>query len=322
MAEKFEPGHWPRDPHGYVFLGRAFDQVGAATFKAEWTNREKTASLPVLLPETMPIRSSVADRLARALLHIHVPEFKARLSRLAAQQRVAAVTRAQNASRSIGQGSRFGWSFPTGAEVAQAEQTLQLTDALTVDEWQTARELNKRAFEAAIPLWERAVHVREAMIRGLESGNLEAFIREKAGGEMVPMPAVWWNTDIADTRFVRGDIDPHTPFSAASNPTSWIFISEKSFAKYVASRSSNPVRVGAPEKYDWEDAKWFAIRELQRRGDFNEPGNRVPGWKSQNDLVQMTIKYLAKHSDGEEPAESGVKAKIRDWLAEWRLGQQ
>ena len=35
------PGEWPNDPPGYVFLARAFDEIGSARFVEKWSKKEE-----------------------------------------------------------------------------------------------------------------------------------------------------------------------------------------------------------------------------------------------------------------------------------------
>jgi hypothetical protein len=34
------PYRWPRDPFGYIFLARAFNEVGKVIFQDDWTGNE------------------------------------------------------------------------------------------------------------------------------------------------------------------------------------------------------------------------------------------------------------------------------------------
>jgi hypothetical protein len=66
-----EPDWWPRDPHGYVFLARALEKIGAA-MDDKWTGTEATADYVQPLPAD---RTSLWDRQrADMLLHKHRPD--------------------------------------------------------------------------------------------------------------------------------------------------------------------------------------------------------------------------------------------------------
>jgi hypothetical protein len=44
------PHTWPHDPHGYVFLARAIEEVGRAMFGQDWTGKEVTTEVVRGLP--------------------------------------------------------------------------------------------------------------------------------------------------------------------------------------------------------------------------------------------------------------------------------
>ena len=75
-------------------------------------------------------------------------------------------------------------------------------------------------------------------------------------------------------------------------------------------------RRGAPQQYDWDDAKQFVIRELDTNGDFDNPAKQFEGWHSQNDLVSKLLTYMA--SRAEEPSPSSAKKYVARWVSEWR----
>jgi hypothetical protein len=72
------PAWWPRNPHGYVFLGEAIDQIGRATFQ-DWTGAEPDTEdvplLPTLLKEADHWAKGHADR----LLSKHCPHLPSRV---------------------------------------------------------------------------------------------------------------------------------------------------------------------------------------------------------------------------------------------------
>jgi hypothetical protein len=75
MSER--PAWWPRDPHGYVFLGQAIDQVGRAKFK-EWTGTEPETKDVSLLPSSLAIADHWAKGHADRLLTGHRPDIPPR----------------------------------------------------------------------------------------------------------------------------------------------------------------------------------------------------------------------------------------------------
>ena len=67
------PHTWPRDPHGYVFLARAVEEIGRAMFGEEWTGKEVTTehvrSLPYQAQGTVGDASYAHDVLMKLPKH-------------------------------------------------------------------------------------------------------------------------------------------------------------------------------------------------------------------------------------------------------------
>jgi hypothetical protein len=77
-------------------------------------------------------------------------------------------------------------------------------------------------------------------------------------------------------------------------------------------------RRGAPRKYSWEnDARPFVIGELDANGDFDDPENRIDGWRSQEDLIDRLLKYMGSREE-KEPGRSTAQGYVAKWVAEWR----
>ncbi len=80
-------------------------------------------------------------------------------------------------------------------------------------------------------------------------------------------------------------------------------------------RPNSSGRVGPPMKYDWPDAKSFAMKLLNERGEFKEWDS---AWKVQADLEQEVLSYMEKSTgEGEGPGESTLRGYVSIWLAEW-----
>jgi len=225
---------WPRDPHGYIFLARAFDSVGAAQFKGNWSGKEQFAQLVPPLPNLIQSSSSDAYRLARNLLMIHTSEYGARLKTLRLAKNAATVTMARHASRSVGGVSRNCGPLPSPHEVQEAERILKQTEDLTTQEWGRALVILEKQNTESKPLLDRAASVKSHMLSLLEGGELRSAYRAKPGGEMRPIPSFWWNTEAALERFRTYDIDPNAPY-ANRKGSCWIFILRKAL---IPSRTS------------------------------------------------------------------------------------
>ena len=80
-------------------------------------------------------------------------------------------------------------------------------------------------------------------------------------------------------------------------------------------------RRGDVQDYDWDEAKMYALKELNTNGDMEDPQHQVDGWRSQADLTRKIMTHLAK-VDGKEPAFSTAKAYVSDFYKEWRSGRR
>jgi hypothetical protein len=76
-------------------------------------------------------------------------------------------------------------------------------------------------------------------------------------------------------------------------------------------------RAGAPTKYDWSDAKNFAMGLLNEEGEFREWDDG--GWKTPADLERRLLTYMEKATgEGNGPGASTLRAKVAEWVTEWR----
>jgi hypothetical protein len=227
-----DTAQWPRDPSGHVFIGRAFNKTGSAMFGAQWTNLEGGERLPDLLPGTPSPPDGGSYINAQAYLTLDRQAYEAHQSRLA---EVAKTLRARSRVATLwGGASRKG--------------TPASTD-LTPEEWARARQLNRQEYERILPSWERAQEVRTAIIAACETGELTAVHRAKSGGEMRPMPAIWWNSDeAAFYNLIFCDVPPEDPYRTMASPGRrefcWIFFTAESFDAFLVQRPNAQERAG------------------------------------------------------------------------------
>lgn len=232
---------WPRDPSGHVFLGRAFHQIGKAKFGDQWTGKEGAIRLPELLPDLLSPWDTASDVNARALLSLDGTALSDRMVKVARERsRVAAIARIAS-----GMG---------GAKPKEPEENMDLT----VQEWARAKELNRAEYDAALPFAQRATAVQSLIIDGCEGGKLTAVYRSKAGGEMTPMPPVWWNSDQgAVRRFYCCDVRPDDPYWTKSDQGefSWIFVTADSLANFLSQLPNSDIRA----HYDMHLSPYLAL---------------------------------------------------------------
>jgi hypothetical protein len=92
------------------------------------------------------------------------------------------------------------------------------------------------------------------------------------------------------------------------------------FSEIQPDPASRKGRVGAKQKYDWQDIEDFVWKKLDSKGDFKHV-DTTDDWKSQNDLIAAVTEYIEHHrgdagSDG--PAHSTMKERIAPMVARWR----
>ena len=76
-------------------------------------------------------------------------------------------------------------------------------------------------------------------------------------------------------------------------------------------------KAGAKPKYDWSDAKEFAIKQRKERGPFTDFDD---GWKGQADLERLVAEYMSRYDPAGEPSETQLKAYVGEWLREFEAG--
>jgi hypothetical protein len=70
---------------------------------------------------------------------------------------------------------------------------------------------------------------------------------------------------------------------------------------------------GRPEDYDWDDIYQFVCKEFQARGDLQRSENRVKGWRSQNDVIELIKNYLQRRKQ-RIPGDTQLKKRVSEIL--------
>jgi hypothetical protein len=168
--------------------------------------------------------------------------------------------------------------------------------------------------------------VRRAVIRRLQAGLLAASGQRRGSFEREPISDLEWTDLTIDDSFAGEMIVRHREGSVAAWTDVRIKADDVISAFPVPADQPDGVHIvagrGNATTYDWDDAMAYAVQQLEERGDFRLPQHAQRGWRSQADLMRLVISYMAKHHDSREPAESGVKAHLKETLEKWRLGQK
>jgi hypothetical protein len=92
------------------------------------------------------------------------------------------------------------------------------------------------------------------------------------------------------------------------------------FGDYTGGMARRKSKAGTKAIWDWDDIELFVLKMLEENGDFENPADRVRGWKSQNDLIDHVRGYISKRGDP-EPSDSTLKDRVAPMIARWRGGK-
>jgi len=214
------PHTWPHDPHGYVFLARAIEEIGQAMFGQDWTGKEVTTEHVRGLPhqwQATPGDASYARGVLRKL-----PEFAKQLPK----------TRTLPPSlNSLADRTRW--------------VVIVRPHDFTGAQWSAAQAHLRHQQEERAPALQRVSAVQRKIVELCESGKLISAIRPRAGGDMREVPRAWWNTESWHNRFTMCQVNPKEPFGigVAGDSFCWIFLTRESLDRYLQ-RMSPPSTVG------------------------------------------------------------------------------
>jgi hypothetical protein len=209
---------WPNDPHGYIFLLRAFDQLGRFKFGPLWTAAESRC-----LVKPFPLGSWERGR---KLLSQFDNECKARIAD------AAKLVRATKSSEH---------EIP-GIKLLHQGQQIRISLVPTKADWQRAVALNQPEYEAELAVWNRRKAIQSEVVALCESGKLASVYRPYSGGHLTNIVDGWWRTEQTDSRFQFGLIYPDYPFKSVQGFTraAWLFLNRSQLEEYISSIPDSP----------------------------------------------------------------------------------
>jgi len=110
-----------------------------------------------------------------------------------------------------------------------------------------------------------------------------------------------------------------TPQRAASLPAPNKEPTPISAPKKKRRKVKQPSRAGRPEKWDWEEGRLFARRELDNNGSPRKKENQIEGWKSVSDLTKLVVDHLS--NNGEGPDFNATWKKVNVWIKKFEFEQ-
>lgn len=223
-------GEWPEEAFGYVFLGQAVVEIGAAMFGSDWTGYEGATPAPLDIPSDptfkLPDGRVVTLRPSLNMKWQHAASVGAMLKK------------------------HRDWKEPSGPISRWKFQPQEWADGIALakaeNEDRNARRL-------------RFASVVAATRRAALAGDLVTALRPVAGGMPGdPLPSHLWNTESVKPRFHFCQMSPSDPFGngLAGPRHQYIFVSRESLDKFIAKIAPTP----EPEMQRKAWQKWF--REL------------------------------------------------------------
>jgi hypothetical protein len=174
--------------------------------------------------------------------------------------------------------------------------------------------------------------------KALPDGGVEVDLRPR-----IPVPSIDTDTwDIANCKDAFGALAQTSSFesyTAAAPGLMTIELTRDEFIRWLEERGYHtpsfwsakttsylPVvmksrrakrRQGARAKYDWEDIESFVRKQLDDRGDFDDPKDQTVDWNSQNCLVRRVQEYCGRRGK-DSPSDSVIKQRLPSMVDRWR----
>jgi hypothetical protein len=174
---------WPREPHGWTYLGTVVEKLGRAMFP-EW----KPYSAYGLLPDV-----AVGTTYNNVFVD---PEAQLRYASWLVRERKDDVDYIYRANRPF-------------AYLEHGCDGRSLSD----DDWSMACDMSQDEWSIGLGNQRMFREVQDRIVTEAEAGRIVVGSRPLCGGEPAPTPRSWWFTDQYGARFAQLTIDPSDPFS-------------------------------------------------------------------------------------------------------------
>jgi hypothetical protein len=160
--------------------------------------------------------------------------------------------------------------------------------------------------------------------KALAAGELRALIRDPDNGALLELSRDGWERSSDDGGFVAGfdedfvepgDFFQPGPPAVTNGYLRPVFFKDEEFSSWIArSVPGRDVHVrGRKPSYDRTPIRKWVFELMDYHGEFSLDD---PEWKSQADLERAMLERFAPSEN--TPAESTVRALIREPLAQWR----
>lgn len=204
---------WPNDSESYLFLARALNRLGKSIFPSSWTGTE-------FATETFKFADYIwhDPRFANNLLAEHHPN---------SGRHIIHAPQPSNIVR-----GKWGEGDPTGSAIADMIGAIQRDQELDVilskDEMGVARTIAEKIDAQNEAIVHRAEKAKADFVRLSREGRVATAYRSLGTNIDVPIPPVWWDTEVVEFRFYCGQLNPMLPFGKERVGGAWIFVSRTS----------------------------------------------------------------------------------------------
>lgn len=109
-------------------------------------------------------------------------------------------------------------------------------ESLTLEQWAAAVAIYNPVMNEIKCALERKAVVEDELVKRCEAKELIAYHRPTFGGELRPIPASWWCTEVNHNRFVMCQINPRRPFEDdySGEDFAWIFLARDSLDRCLS----------------------------------------------------------------------------------------
>ncbi len=209
---------WPDDAYGFVFLARAIERIGNATYVNEWTGSEPFTAPPIDTPQDL-----IARGLAGAAYQRAKEDYLRQLSTLIASTDPSKLTWKVE-TFDVMLPLRTARSSPISPDERIGTRQVLSDEAVLYGKSLIPEENRKRNESKA--RWARVLGLVKDALRDGKLGYVT--LPTHGGAFSAPQPKEWWNVPSIANRITMCQMNPDTPYGSgfAGNGYEYIFVRE------------------------------------------------------------------------------------------------
>ncbi len=235
---------WPDDAYGFVFLARAIQRIGKATFAGEWTDTEPFTTPLIETPQSM-IQRGVP---ALAALEAYRKELSALIatndpSKLSWKVETYRVRPPLQPLRTARDNPRPTAQSDDGVRTRQvlSDEAVKYGEGLIPEENQRRNEAKAR--------WARVLGLVKDALRDGKIGYVT--LPTHGGAFSAPQPKEWWNVPSIENRIAMCRINPVAPYSSgfSGNGYEHIFVDGADLSRLLPAPPKPKTRADVKDIY-------------------------------------------------------------------------